>query len=237
MWQMPMFEGMSESTSSPVSADGTKPCVSPNGLPESQSGQVPAPVSHSAQPEGGAGRLTPATYGRSSDASLRSASLQFALENRLRQMLDVNGSPEYGLTWKHWDMQSGPPICALRASALRISDSACTGWRTPAASDWEGGAMDILLAKENGYSPRLKVRDQVQIAGWPTPTSRDWRGGANIGEAPVNSLLGRQVLTPVGEISGYLSKMAGTGALNPAFHCWLMGYSPEILRYAEPETP
>ena len=47
----------------------------------------------------------------------------------------MNGSPEYVLTWKEWDMISGPPICALRARARRISDKGFTGWGTPNTMD------------------------------------------------------------------------------------------------------
>jgi hypothetical protein len=47
--------------------------------------------------------------------------------------MDVNGSLEYELIWKEWDMRSGPPICALRGSARRTSGKGCTGWPTPMA--------------------------------------------------------------------------------------------------------
>ena len=72
-----------------------------------------------------------------------SANLQSSLESRLQANLAETGSPEYALTWKHWDMQSGPPICALRASARRTSGSGSiggrSGWTTPASRDWKGG--------------------------------------------------------------------------------------------------
>ena len=47
-----------------------------------------------------------------------SAALQRALENRLRARMDVNGSPEYELIWKPWDMAGGSPIwCAAGVEA------------------------------------------------------------------------------------------------------------------------
>jgi len=87
--------------------------------------------------------------------------------------MDVNGSPEYALTWSTWDMPSGPPICRLRASARRISASGCSGWPTPATIDhihatneWRG--MDRAIA------PTGKLSDAVQgVAGWPTPQGFD----------------------------------------------------------------
>src|SRR5690606_10645841 len=169
-------------------------------------------------------------YGGRGDGLWSSAVLQLSLENRLRARLDVNGSPEYGLTWKRWDMSSGPPICLLRASVRRTSakgfggwptplvddaknvtrtsgsynslvrTATMAGWRTPSASDGEGGSMDVLLAQRNGYSPKLKLRDQAPLAmthgaipsGSPAPTER-------------------------------------RGALNPALSLWLMGYPDEWL--------
>src|SRR5690242_21166272 len=58
-------------------------------------------------------------------SSSPSAVLQSSLESRLRARLDVHGSPEYVLTWKTWDMPSGPLICALRASARPTSGNGC----------------------------------------------------------------------------------------------------------------
>jgi len=68
-----------------------------------------------------------------------SASLQLSLENKLQANLDENGSQEYVLTWKRWDMLSGPQICALRASVRRTLDKEFfgeqRGWPTPTATD------------------------------------------------------------------------------------------------------
>jgi len=144
--------------------------------------------------------------------------------------MDVDGSPEYELTWKQWDMPSGPPICRLRASARRISDkgyggwptplvddaknvtrtsgsynslartATMAGWRTPSASDGEGGSMDVLLAQRNGYSPKLKLRDQAPLA---------MTHGAIPSGSPVQT--------------------ERRGALNPALSLWLMGYPDEWL--------
>src|SRR5271157_3853765 len=66
-------------------------------------------------------------YGPLFTNSSPSAALQRSLESRLRARMDVNGSPEYALTWKCWDMPSGPPIYALRARARLISDNGYSG--------------------------------------------------------------------------------------------------------------
>jgi len=119
--------------------------------------------------------------------------------------MDVNGSPEYALTWKHWDMPSGPPICALRARARPTSDNACSGWPTPAHQDGEhcsgqsertGGRKSNLtdtatlagwptpMAGSLGtdtYNPAGNTdssrRTVSLVAGWGTPSARDWKNG------------------------------------------------------------
>jgi len=70
------------------------------------------------------------TSGQYGTNSSRSFNLQRSLANRLVQNLDVNGSPDYALTWKVWDMQSGPPICRLLASQRRTKETGYSGWPT-----------------------------------------------------------------------------------------------------------
>ena len=74
------------------------------------------------------------------------------------------------------------------------------GWRTPSGSDGEGGSMDVLLAQRNGYSPKLKLRDQAPLA-------------MTLGAIP----------------SGSPAPTERRGALNPALSLWLMGYPDEWL--------
>src|SRR5690606_36873055 len=83
---------------------------------------------------------------------------------------DVNGSLEYGLTWKRWDMPSGPPICALRASARRTSDNGYGGWQSPRARGDAGGTR-----WKDGEARNLE--DQARLAGWRTPSGSDGEGG------------------------------------------------------------
>ena len=143
-----------------------------------QYGPEAALANPSAPQESAEEQPTSATCGQSSPASSRSAALQLSLENRLRARMGVNGSLEYALTWKHWDMPSGPPICALRARARPISDSAYTGWPTPVAND-DNKSIEAHLAMKK----RMGVRDgsnanrtaitslqvAAQLVGWPTP--------------------------------------------------------------------
>lgn len=100
--------------------------------------------------------------------------------------MDVNGSPEYELTWKEWDMPAGVPICALRASPRHTSASVCTGWRTPIERDHHENKLSgnpdrqktIQLAHEahrpsraaTGRTTEYLGRQVRHLAGWPTPT-------------------------------------------------------------------
>lgn len=154
--------------SSLASADGATPCDSPSGLTMNRSGQEAAHASRSASEAALREFSTRGTYGPLFIGSSRSAVLQRSLESRLRARLGVNGSPEYALTWKTWDMPSGPPICALRASARRTSGSGFGGLPTPAASDHKGSGRP---RKNRG--PGNNLRDYFrQKHGWLYPPAR-----------------------------------------------------------------
>lgn len=134
-----------------------------------------------------AGLLTSGISGPHSTGLSRSAGLQSSLESRLRARMAGSGSPLFALIWKHWDMPAGEPICALRASGRRTSDSGSTGWPTPKVS-----AGDYQYGKDK--KKILNLSGAAQLTGWATPTSRDHKDGASTLEnTPINSLLGRQV--------------------------------------------
>ena len=173
MSHQPTLPGFDNAISSPALADGAAPSDLPAGPTTGPCGPDRALASHSASPELAQGYLILDTSGRNSVASSRSADLQRCLESRLQADLAETGSPLYVLTWKRWDMQSGPQICALRASARRTSDSASglLGWQTPVVQD----------SKQSGLAPSgtgqsLKLSFEVQKVAWPTPTTRDWKG-------------------------------------------------------------
>src|SRR5690606_5874811 len=128
--------------------------------------------------------------------------LQLSLASRLRALMGVDGSPEHDLTWSQWDMPWGPPICRLRASARRTSGNGCGGWGTPSGSDGGGGTMDVLMAMREGYTPKLKLRDQAPLVGWMASGTMQ---------------------------SGSPAPTERRGALNPALSLWLMGFPDEWL--------
>jgi hypothetical protein len=194
--------------------DGRMPCDWLVGKTADPSGPAVAPVNLSARQALDAGLMTKGTYGQPSDGSSTSADLQQSLESRLRARLDVNGSPEYVLTWKHWDMESGPPICALRASARRTSGNDCgglqTGWPTPKAQRPEQATTYA------GGNPTLGMA--ARYAGWPTTTTT--RDAASSGSANYSTASGRHsgtTLTDAARFAGWPTARAndGTGGKVP----------------------
>lgn len=172
-------ENLHSVTFSQESAVGLLHYNLPDGLQLDLFGpEIPAPVNLSVLPAKEKALTITATSGLSSDASLRTANRQ-SLENRLRQRMDVNGSPEYALTWKTWDMESGPPICALRASQRRISDKDYTGWPNPRTVT--GGAESAERKQELGRtkSGGGDLQAVALIAGWPSPAAQNASGGPN----------------------------------------------------------
>lgn len=139
-----------------------------------------APASRSQSPENGEEKRISAISGPKCDGLLTSASLQSSLESRLRVRMDGCGSPEYDLTWKRWDMPSGPQICARRASVRRTSGRGCTGWPSPKADDIEE-TVEIKLARIKriaasgktppGFPGTLTVC--AQLVGWQSPSVED----------------------------------------------------------------
>ncbi len=126
------------------------------------------------------------------------------------------------LDWKQWDMPAGPPICALRASALRTSGNDCGGWGTTTAQDAKHATLSPSEMKRD---PAI-LRNQVHTAGWATPTvprqndtdhsALRWNPNKKQID-PLLQLIGReQRLSDV--------PMEKRGQLNPAFSLWLMGF-------------
>jgi len=161
------FSGSPSATFSLVSEDGALPCAKPDGATAAPSGPEAARVSRFRAQDADKAMPTNDTSGPLFSASSPSASLQRSLENRLRARMGVNGSQEYALIWKHWDMPAGLPICALRASARRTSGKDFIGWPTPNATDSTGPGTQ---GRQGGMNLQTAV-------GWRTPTSWDGERG------------------------------------------------------------
>src|SRR5579872_5397503 len=153
---------------SPASPAGTTLLTSQDGeaVPSSP---APAHANPSPLQENVKAWKTADTYGPSCWPSPPSVVLQLSLENKLRQRMAAYGSPEYALTWKHWDMQSGPPICALRGSGRRTSDKGFSGWPTANAIPETRGGLQTnpqkaMERRQQGHT--LNLDDAATLAGW-----------------------------------------------------------------------
>ncbi|OQA29653.1 MAG: hypothetical protein BWY57_03268 [Betaproteobacteria bacterium ADurb.Bin341] len=155
MCEQMTFEGLTSATSSPALADGATPCDSLDGRITDQCGLGLAHANHSAELGSAAAQTTSATCGQTGTASFRSAALQRSLESRLQAAMDLDGSPEFALTWKEQAMPLGQPISRLAASVRRRSgnDSGLSPWATPKASDGEKASALSVRRREAGRQP------------------------------------------------------------------------------------
>lgn len=234
--QLPMFDpptlpDTSSATGSPGSAAGPMRSDSPDGPMINPSGPVPVRVSRFRALEKDKVISTNAIYGRYSSGSSPSAVLQRCLENKLQARMDVNGSPEYALTWKRWRMPAGVPICALRASARHRSGSGSIGWQTPRSN--EQGNYQYGSGDKTKMAPTLC--GQLRICGYPTPRASD-RG-------PRNPETARKKLRSDGRtkhhrIEDLLTSLGtSTGYPNPAFLFWMMGFPESWIASAPQAMP
>jgi len=170
----PTLPGLDSGTSSPGSPGGPSPSGSPGSPMTPPSGPARAPARDSRTRARGAGFSTLDIFGQHGSHSSRSAALQSSLESRLRVNLASSGSTLFSLTWNDAVTPSGRRICALRASAPRTSDSACSSWPTPTVS-----RGDYSYARGDHESPTLKLAGAAKLASWPTATARDWKSSAS----------------------------------------------------------
>ena len=158
---------------------GKKHSGSRDGRQPLMFGLEAAPASRSQPQDNAKASQTPDTSGPSSIDWSASAALQLSLESRLRVLLDGIGSPEYALTWRYWDMPSGPPILQRRALARRTSASGCTGWPTTTAQDAVGSGVAGYPPTETHHTG-LTLTDAPRLSGWPTPDAEALNVGADL---------------------------------------------------------
>ena len=143
--------------------------------------------------------MTSGTYGPRSTGSSASAALQSSLESKLRQKTASAGLTLYKLTWKDRGTPQGLPICALRASVRRTSDSGSgswpAGWPTPLVGFTNPAAHNQISGQWR------KAMEQCLPASWPTPSAVDFAGN------PEASIARKQALG-IGHTSTVLSQVA-----------------------------
>ena len=204
------------------------------------SGPAAVPASPSRLQVVARGSTTHATSGQSGSSSSTPTSLQSSLESRLRVRTDSRGSTLFALTWKERATPSGRRICALRASVLRTSDSACTSWPSPTTNDAKGSAYSY--GNGDHSNPCLKLVGAARLSGRATPAAKEAGGtaaaflarkekarakGSQLGISLTSLNLQTQLVDSGKMSSGSLARTAKPGQLNPAFSRWLMGLPPE----------
>lgn len=145
-------------TSSPASVDGPTRSASPGGPTTDLSGPEAVPVSRFRGRDSGKAMPTNDTSGPLFTTSSPSARLQSSLESRLQARMGVNGSPEFVLIWKHWDMPAGLPICRLLSRRRDTIGSAFSWWPTPRSI----GALAARITRDairraDGRFPNLET--------------------------------------------------------------------------------
>jgi hypothetical protein len=234
-----------KSISLPASEDGTMPWNWPDGQQLDLFGLGHVHANPLAKRENKREQVMSDTSGQKCAGLSLSANLQSSLESRLQANLAETGSPEYALTWKHWDMQSGPLICALRASVRRTSDSGSigvqSGWPTPTSANADGSQMakgaSTTGRRPDGSKATVSLNQVAQAAGWPTPTAQDEVRGVKPPRpqdtgVPLGQRVG-QVLTG----TNASTEKAAAYRLNPHFSRWLMGFPAEWANCAPTATP
>lgn len=132
-------------------------------------GQAPAPAKVSVRAGSGQASQIAVIYGPHGSGSSESYTLTQSLASRLRLKTDLLGSTLFRLTWKERITPSGRPICALRASGRRTSDSGCISWATP---------RNVAAGHSTGNPSRAedkksRLEDQVFLTSWATPRGED----------------------------------------------------------------
>lgn len=222
-------------TSSQVSEGGAWRSGKQDGPMTDLFGQEALPVSHSAVRVSKKAKKTSATCFPFGLASSASVALQQSLENRLRQRLPTGGLTMFIKGWKQKATPLGRRYCQLAVSARPINETDYGLWPTPVANDdnkTPEAHMAMKTRMKGGARNTITSLQVLAKALWTTPSSRDWKDTPGMTAERKdgknrNDQLPRQAFGQEGNGSG--EPTAKPASLNPAFPCWLMGFSTAAL--------
>ena len=170
----------------------------------------PAKTSHT-QGGGQAWKAQDQDYGAKSPAWLASYDRNTSLWKTSQHSL-VEGLDEFSETWPRSGTTRNGIAYQLPPLALRTDATGFGSWPTPRANS----AMAATITPESSWAdnrfPNLET--MVGRMMWPTPKSRDWKDGASAGTFQRSS-------PDLGKVVG---QSTTTGALNPTWVEWLMGF-------------
>ena len=171
-----------ESTFALELEDGTTRSSLPDSPTTSRSGHALRRASPFPKPERVAEQQTLGIFGPKSCGASQSAALSRSLVSRLVRDLDVNGSIEYLLIWKQWDLPSGRSLFQLRASPRPIfvtvyglevagypTVDTHSGGRTAHGCELRGGT----LYRPSGQKAQLNLEHVARLVGFPTIVAAD----------------------------------------------------------------
>jgi len=178
---------------------GTTLSLWPDGDSAAEShGQALAPANRFRVPASAAARKMNGTSGRNFTVSSASAALSRSLANRLRAVMDLDGSTECLLTWRSSVMPSGRVICRLQASARPTGGNVCGGWPTSNAgpqndgdTTWQERRAKLKAEHKNGNGFGMTMGQAVSTVAWPSPGECDSRSTRN-------STANRKTVPPTG---------------------------------------
>jgi len=240
-----MSEVIDRSTSSPDSAAGPQHSDSRAGRTTGPSGRARARASHSRSRVVEKEPWMNGIYGPTFIDSSKPPDLSDCAVSRLAARLGTLGSMEWRLTWRGKVTPSGRSICRLAPSERPTDGTGSTGWPTPRSSPNEN--RNTKSAPSHGETHGLTLAGVAHdLSGWATPTSNGEKLSANpttgMGDhwdRKRGNLLENVAYVKLGTTmrSSDQTRKGSTGALNPEFVSWLMGFPVEWLNYAPSETP
>ena len=151
-----------------------KPSTLNHGVEKWISSQADSHVSHSVLQEKENNKTMIETSGQMSQNSLGDLGFQSSFLKMFPESLDTTGTP-YDPNYKRWVTKLRKDSSRRQKQALLIKEKDFSSWRTPAASDPDGGIEDWSSERfTNIKAPQIKLRDQA--ANWPTPDTTDFGG-------------------------------------------------------------